>query len=132
MELEKPIVAPFKILVIVAHPDDIEFGSAGSVAVWTGAGAEVTYCIVTDGAAGSNDKDVVYNQLVERRQAEQLEAAEIVEPTRVVCVGVGHEHRVYLCQAVRERLSAEFRGGVNQERDAARAYDGRGARAFIS
>ena len=78
MELEKPIVAPFKILVIVAHPDDIEFGSAGSVAVWTGAGAEVTYCIVTDGAAGSNDKDVVNNQLVERRQAEQLEAAEIV------------------------------------------------------
>ncbi len=61
-----------------------------------------------------------------------VEAAEIVEPTRVVCVGVGHEHRVYLCQAVRERLSAEFRGGVNQERDAARAYDGRGARAFIS
>ena len=84
MELEKPIVAPFKILVIVAHPDDIEFGSAGSVAVWTGAGAEVTYCIVTDGAAGSNDKDVVYNQLVERRQAEQLEAAEIVGVKEVV------------------------------------------------
>ncbi|MBN8636887.1 MAG: PIG-L family deacetylase [Anaerolineae bacterium] len=87
MELEKPIVAPFKILVIVAHPDDIEFGSAGSVAVWTGAGAEVTYCIVTDGAAGSNDKDVVYNQLVERRQAEQLEAAEIVGVKDVVFLG---------------------------------------------
>ncbi len=84
MELEKPIVAPFKILVIVAHPDDIEFGSAGSVAVWAAAGAEVTYCIVTDGAAGSNDKDVVYNQLVERRQAEQLEAAEIVGVKEVV------------------------------------------------
>ncbi|MBK8034771.1 MAG: PIG-L family deacetylase [Chloroflexi bacterium] len=87
MELEKPIVAPFKILVIVAHPDDIEFGSAGSVAVWTGAGAEVTYCIVTDGAAGSNDKDVVYNQLVERRQAEQLEAAELVGVKDVVFLG---------------------------------------------
>ncbi|MBK8029731.1 MAG: PIG-L family deacetylase [Chloroflexi bacterium] len=87
MELEKPIVAPFKVLVIVAHPDDIEFGSAGSVAVWTAAGAEVIYCIVTDGAAGSNDKDVIYNQLVERRQAEQNEAAQIVGVKEVVFLG---------------------------------------------
>ena len=87
MELEKPIVAPFKVLVIVAHPDDIEFGSAGSVAVWTAAGAEVIYCIVTDGAAGSNDKDVIYNQLVERRQAEQIEAAQIVGVKEVVFLG---------------------------------------------
>ena len=31
-----------RILVVVAHPDDIDFGTAGSVAVWTDAGIEVT------------------------------------------------------------------------------------------
>ena len=38
-------------MFIFAHPDDIEFGVAGSVARWTDEGAEVIYCIVTDGAA---------------------------------------------------------------------------------
>ncbi|HEC23891.1 MAG TPA: PIG-L family deacetylase, partial [Chloroflexi bacterium] len=39
-----------RILVIMAHPDDIEFGAAGSIARWVDEGAEVTYCIITDGA----------------------------------------------------------------------------------
>lgn len=84
MQLEQPLTAPFKVLVIAAHPDDIEFGAAGSVAVWTAAGAHVTYCIVTDGAAGSNDKDVIYEQLVHRRKDEQNCAAEIVGVQEVV------------------------------------------------
>ncbi|MBK8033743.1 MAG: PIG-L family deacetylase [Chloroflexi bacterium] len=85
MELEKPIVAPFKILGIVAHPDDTQCGSAGSVGRVDFGRRGGDHCIVTDGAvAGSNDKDVVYNQLVERRQAEQLEAAEIVGVKEVV------------------------------------------------
>jgi LmbE family N-acetylglucosaminyl deacetylase len=75
MELEKPFTAPFRILIIVAHPDDIEFGAAGSAAVWSDAGADVTYCIVTDGSAGSNDKDVILSELTERRRMEQWEAA---------------------------------------------------------
>lgn len=87
MELEKPVSAPFRVLVIVAHPDDIEFGAAGSVAVWTEAGAEVTYCIVTDGSAGSNDPTVQHAELVERRQAEQTRAAEIVGVHNVVFLG---------------------------------------------
>lgn len=78
MQLERAIKPPFRILVVVAHPDDIEFGISGSVAVWTQAGAEVTYCIVTDGAAGSNDALTNLEELVERRKQEQLEAARIV------------------------------------------------------
>ena len=69
---------PIKILVIVAHPDDIEFGVGGSVAAWTAAGHEVTYVIVTDGSAGSNAKDVDLGALVRQRELEQLEAAGIV------------------------------------------------------
>ncbi|MBE2184339.1 MAG: PIG-L family deacetylase [Anaerolineae bacterium] len=78
MELEKPAAKPIKILVIVAHPDDIEFGVGGSVAAWTAAGHEVTYVIVTDGSAGSNAKDVDLGALVRQRELEQLEAAGIV------------------------------------------------------
>jgi LmbE family N-acetylglucosaminyl deacetylase len=84
MELEKPITLPFRVLLIVAHADDIEFGSAGSAAAWAAAGAEVTYCLVTDGGAGSNDQTVVRAELVERRKAEQREAAEIVGVKDVV------------------------------------------------
>lgn len=78
MELEKPFALPFRALLIAAHPDDIEFGAAGTAAVWAAAGADVTYCIVTNGAAGSNEKDVVPSELVARRKAEQRDAAAVV------------------------------------------------------
>jgi LmbE family N-acetylglucosaminyl deacetylase len=44
-----------RVLVVSAHPDDVDFGAAGSVATWTDAGVQVTYCIVTDGQAGGFD-----------------------------------------------------------------------------
>jgi LmbE family N-acetylglucosaminyl deacetylase len=78
MEFEQPLAQPETILVIVAHPDDIEFGTGGSVATWTDAGHRVVYCIVTDGSAGSNDPDVQRDDLIARRRAEQTRAAEIV------------------------------------------------------
>lgn len=69
---------PISILFIVAHPDDIEFGSGGSVARWTAEGHQVTYCIVTDGSAGTNEPDADLVELVRRRQKEQLAAAAAV------------------------------------------------------
>lgn len=69
---------PACILVIAAHPDDIEFGVAGSVARWTDEGVEVVYCIVTDGSAGSNDPNTDLKELINRRRHEQIEAAKIV------------------------------------------------------
>ena len=44
-----------RILVVAAHPDDVDFGSAGTIATWTDAGIEVFYCIATDGDAGGFD-----------------------------------------------------------------------------
>ena len=44
-----------RILAIAAHPDDVDFSAAGTVARWTDAGIEVIYCIVTDGDAGGHD-----------------------------------------------------------------------------
>ncbi len=69
-----------KILIIAAHPDDVDFGAAGTIAGWTDAGLEVVYCIVTDGAAGGSDPSVSRSEMISVRQAEQVAAAK--------CVGV--------------------------------------------
>ena len=84
MRLEDPIKTPFRILIIVAHPDDAEFGVGGSAAVWSDAGAEVWYVIVTDGSAGSNQKDVDLKALVAQRQAEQRAAAQVLGVRNVI------------------------------------------------
>ena len=44
-----------RVLVVAAPPDDIDFSAAGTVALWTDAGIEVSYCLVTDGDAGGFD-----------------------------------------------------------------------------
>lgn len=67
-------------LVVMAHPDDIDFSSAGTVATWTDAGIEVTYLLVTDGDAGGFDDDVPREEMAPLRRAEQTAAAK--------CVGV--------------------------------------------
>ena len=64
-----------RILVVTAHPDDVDFGAAGSVAVWTDAGVEVAYCIVTDGDAGGSDLAMPRDQMAKLRREEQLAAA---------------------------------------------------------
>ncbi len=45
-----------RVLMVAAHPDDIDFTAAGTIALWTDAGIEVTYCLVTDGDAGGFDE----------------------------------------------------------------------------
>ena len=69
-----------RILVIAAHPDDVDFGTAATVATWTDAGLEVIYCIVTDGDAGGSDRSVSRADMAVIRRAEQTAAAK--------CVGV--------------------------------------------
>ena len=69
-----------RLLVIAAHPDDIDFGSAGTIARWTDAGIEVVYCIVTDGDAGGHDDSVPRTEIAPLRRKEQTVAA--------ACVGV--------------------------------------------
>lgn len=75
---------PERVLVIVAHPDDPEFGAAGTVAGWAAEGAEVTYVIVTDGSKGSAEKEMTREKLVALREEEQRKAADAVGVSRVV------------------------------------------------
>jgi LmbE family N-acetylglucosaminyl deacetylase len=76
-----------RILCIYAHHDDSEFSIAGSVARWVDEGAEVTYCIVTDGSAGSNDPGQDIAELVRMRRDEQLDAARVLGVKEVVFLG---------------------------------------------
>lgn len=67
-----------RALVITAHPDDIDFGASGTVATWTQAGIEVSYCIITNGDAGGFDPEVPRHEIPAIRQAEQRAAAKVV------------------------------------------------------
>jgi LmbE family N-acetylglucosaminyl deacetylase len=64
-----------RALVICAHPDDVDFGAAGTVATWTDRGVEVVYCLVTDGEAGGFDPGVERPAMAEIRRREQTAAA---------------------------------------------------------
>lgn len=64
-----------RALVITAHPDDVDFGAAATIARWTKGGVEVTYCVVTDGDAGGFDPDVPREDIGGIRQREQRAAA---------------------------------------------------------
>lgn len=66
-----------RALVVAAHPDDIDFGSAGTVAVWTDAGVEVTYLLCTYGDQGGFD-DTPRDRVPAIREAEQRAAAKAV------------------------------------------------------
>jgi LmbE family N-acetylglucosaminyl deacetylase len=67
-----------RILVIAAHPDDVDFGAAGTIATFTEAGLDVSYCIVTNGDAGGSDRSVSRADMAVIRQAEQTAAAKQV------------------------------------------------------
>lgn len=76
-----------RVLMVTAHPDDVDFGSAGTVAAFTDAGVEVAYCIATDGDAGGSDRAVSRAEMAALRQAEQRAAAAVVGVSDVTFLG---------------------------------------------
>lgn len=76
-----------RVLVVTAHPDDVDFGVAGSIAVWVKAGIEVTYCVVTDGDAGGSDRSITRGDMAKLRREEQRAAAAAVGVTDVMFLG---------------------------------------------
>ena len=77
-----------QILVVTAHPDDVDFAAAGSVATWTARGIEVSYCIATDGDAGGSDHSITRAEMAAIRREEQLTAARAVGVTDVTFLGL--------------------------------------------
>jgi len=78
---------PERILVVTAHPDDVDFGAAGSIATWTDQGIQVSYCIVTDGDAGGFDEAVTRADMAVLRREEQTAAAAEVGVTDLHFLG---------------------------------------------
>ncbi len=66
-------------LVVTAHPDDVDFGAAGTIATWTAAGIKVAYCVCTSGEASGNGSTSPA-EVARVRRSEQLAGA--------ACVGV--------------------------------------------
>ena len=71
-------------MVVVAHPDDAEYGCAGTVAQWCRNGMEVVYVVCTDGSKGSSDPDVTVEHLKRTRRQEQLDACDVLGVKEVV------------------------------------------------
>ena len=77
-----------RALVVTAHPDDVDFGAAGTVATLTDAGVAVTYCLVTSGDAGGRDREMSRSDMAALRQQEQTTAAKHVGVSDLVWLGV--------------------------------------------
>ena len=69
---------PRRALVIAAHPDDADFGAAGTVYLWSQEGWQFYYLVCTNGAKGSQDESIPQAQLVSMRRDEQRTAASIL------------------------------------------------------
>ena len=101
---------PVRALVVVAHPDDLDFGAGGTIAAWTAQGVEVSYCVITDGDAGGFDPAVPRGDIAGIRQAEQRAAAKELGVEDVVFLGypdgrltVTFELRRDISRVVRQR-----------------------------
>lgn len=75
---------PVHCIVIAPHPDDAEFGIAGTVAKWTEEGKAVVYVICTNGDKGTSDTSMTGTRLAALREEEQLAAARILGVQDVV------------------------------------------------
>ncbi len=82
------MVSPCDILTIIAHPDDAEFGAAGSIAAWTAEGKTVVYVVCTGGGKGTSDRKVSPADLERIRQQEQRAAASVLGVSEVVFLGM--------------------------------------------
>lgn len=98
-----------RYLSIVAHPDDLDFGCAGTTAVLTSSGNEVIYCLVTSGEAGGSDSTISRPQMASIRQDEQRAAAKVVGVTELHFLGFpdgavesGLELRKALARVIRQ------------------------------
>ena len=67
-----------RVMVIMAHPDDPEFFTGGTIALWARGGAEVIYLILTNGNKGSQDPEMTPERLTKLRQDEQRTAASLL------------------------------------------------------
>lgn len=78
---------PSEVLVVSAHPDDVDFGCSGTVALWSRAGTKVNYVICTDGEKGAEEVCDRPEEIRTVRRQEQRAAARVVGAQDVIFLG---------------------------------------------
>jgi LmbE family N-acetylglucosaminyl deacetylase len=115
---------PVDVLVIAAHPDDAEFGAAGTLAKWTRDGRKVAYVICTGGEKGTSDPTLAPEALKRIREEEQRAAARTLGVQEVVFLGMpdqGLEDTAELRKLI-VRLIRAYRPAVVMTSDPYRRY----------
>jgi LmbE family N-acetylglucosaminyl deacetylase len=85
------VLKQFDLMVITAHPDDAEFGAAGTVASWAREGKSVVYVVCTDGDKGTGDRSLTPEALSTIRKKEQREACRKLGVSEVAFLGYGDQ-----------------------------------------
>lgn len=103
-----PPLQPQVVLGVVAHPDDLEFGMAGSVAKFIAEGAKGYYFILTNANKGTEDRSLTSDQLRDIRRNEQREAGKILGLTDVF-FGDYDDGALEVTQAVKRDIARVIR-----------------------
>jgi LmbE family N-acetylglucosaminyl deacetylase len=72
-----------RVLVVMAHPDDCDFGAGGTIAQWTSQGIKVSYCIITNGDQGGEESGILVEEMAKVRQQEQRNAGKELGVTQI-------------------------------------------------
>jgi len=99
---------PRRAMAIFAHPDDVDFGCSGTIALWTAKGVQVTYCLLTSGNKGTHDPKMTAERIAAIREKEQQEAGRRAGASKFVFLRhddgeleVGRDLRAEVCNVIR-------------------------------
>ena len=99
---------PRRAMAIFAHPDDVDFGCSGTIALWTARGVHVTYCLLTSGNKGTHDLEMTADRIAATREKEQQEAGRRAGASEFVFLRhddgeleVGMDLRAEVCKVIR-------------------------------
>jgi LmbE family N-acetylglucosaminyl deacetylase len=97
-----------RVLIVAAHPDDVDYSCAGATAGWVDAGVEVAYCVVTDGDAGGSDPSVPRSDVAALRREEQRKAGAAVGVTDIEFLGYP-DGRLFVTYELRRDITRVIR-----------------------
>lgn len=99
---------PKVVLGIAAHPDDLDYGAAGTMAKYAAMGADVHYVIVSDGSKGTEDRNITPEQLATIRETEQRDAVDIIGGIGVSFLGYG-DGEIEISMTLKKDIVREIR-----------------------
>ncbi len=73
-----------QVMVVTPHPDDAEYGVAGTVVRWVSQGKEIVYVVCTNGDKGTSDASVKPEEIAKTREEEQIAAANLLGVREVI------------------------------------------------